>query len=59
VNRTYTGGNVDDLLKTDISESSIDDIGWETEDWRMRTHISTSYLGKRWGLDTHIVERSD
>jgi len=59
VNRTYTVGNINDLLNADISEGSIDDIGWETEDWRMRTHISTSYLEKQWGLDTHIVGRSD
>jgi len=29
---TYTNGNVNNLLETDVSESGIDDVGWETED---------------------------
>lgn len=29
---TYTSGECDDLLNTDISEGSSDNIRWETED---------------------------
>ena len=32
MSRTYTNGEVNNLLNADVSESGSDDIGWETED---------------------------
>lgn len=30
--RTYTSGNINNLLNADVSKSGRDDVGWETED---------------------------
>jgi len=40
---TYTNGNVNDLLETDVSESSINNIRWETEDCSDQSSATIRY----------------
>ena len=59
VSGTYTSGETDDFLNTDVPESGSDNIRWETEDWRKRSDINMSHLEKYRNLGTLLTSLGD